>query len=228
MDGFSLFDSIHMMWLIAIITLLIFLHYLYQHFTIIKQQHYLKAVFWLLFLLECVKQLFLLFTGNYSYWSPPLHLCGLGIFITGWHAYFGNRTTATLLYSLTLPGATIALIFPGWIADPVGGFLHIHSFLFHALLLAFICPLLFAKQLDIQWRDLWQAALFLMLIVPPIYLYNRYFHTNFMFLNKPITGTPLQWLSDAFGASGYVTSLAFALLIYWCIAYVPFFIKKPL
>ena len=152
---------------------------------------YLKFVFWLLLLLECVKQLFLLVQGQYSYWSPPLHLCGLGIFITGWHAYFGNRSTATILYALTLPGAAIALLFPGWTADPVGSFLHVHSFLFHALLLAFIIPLLVTKQLDIRWQDLWRAVVFLALIVPPIYLYNGHFQTNFMFLNQPVSGTPL-------------------------------------
>ncbi|MEG0472791.1 MAG: YwaF family protein [Solibacillus sp.] len=219
MNGFTLFDFTHIIWLASISIVLIFLLYLYKFSTIVNQPIYLKSVFWSLLLLECAKQLFLLVQGNYSYWSPPLHLCGLGIFIMGWHAYFESRTTATLLYALTLPGAAIALLFPGWTADPVGSFLHVHSFLFHALLLAFIIPLLVTKQLDLRWKDLWRAVIFLTLIVPPIYLYNSHFQTNFMFLNRPVSGTPLQWLFDAFGASGYLVSLALVMGIYWCIAY---------
>ncbi|MGE7024383.1 YwaF family protein [Solibacillus cecembensis] len=228
MNGFTLFDTTHIMWLASILLVLIFLIYLYKFSNIVNQQLYLKFIFWLLLLLECAKQLFLLVQGSYSYWSPPLHLCGLGIFITGWHAYLGSRTTATLLYALTLPGAAIALLFPGWTADPVGSFLHVHSFLFHALLLAFIIPLLVMEQLDLRWQDLWRAVVFLALTVPPIYIYNSYFQTNFMFLNRPVSGTPLQWLFSAFRASGYLASLAFVLLIYWCIAYAPLLKRKEL
>ncbi|MEK4423537.1 YwaF family protein [Solibacillus sp. FSL K6-1523] len=222
MIGFTLFDSTHIIWLVSISSALIFSIYFYKFSNIVNQRIYLKCIFWLLLVLECAKQLFLLVQGQYSYWSPPLHLCGLGIFITGWHAYFGSRTTATILYALTLPGAAIALIFPGWTADPVGSFLHVHSFLFHALLLAFIIPLLVTKQLDLRWQDLWRAVVFLALTVPSIYLYNSHFQTNFMFLNRPVSGTPLQWLFDGFGASGYLMSLALVLLLLWILMYLPF------
>ena len=138
MNGFTIFDSIHIMWLIFIAGFLVVSLYVYHYSSREKQYVFQKTVFWLLLFSEIAKQLYLLITDQYSYWSPPLHLCGFGIFIIGWHTYFPTRTTATLLYTLTLPGAAIALLFPGWTIDPVGGFLHFHSFLFHALLVVFV------------------------------------------------------------------------------------------
>ena len=226
MNGFSIFDSIHITWLILILVFLIISIYCYHYFSVRQQQLFLQTIFWLLLALEITKQIFLVTTDQYSYWSPPFHLCGLGIFITGWHAYFPNKTTATLLFSLTLPGAMIALLFPGWTNDQVGGFLHIHSFVFHALLIVFICPLIREKQLNTSLKDLWRSVLFLIITVPAIYIYNEHFHTNFMFLNAPVKGTPLQWLYDAFGASGYLSSLAIVIAAVWAILYVPSRIKK--
>ena len=226
MNGFLIFDSIHITWLIFIVLSLIISVYCYHYFSV-KQQHlFQQIVFWLLLSLEITKQVHLVITNHYSYWSPPFHLCGLGIFIAGWHTYFPNKTTSTLLFSLTLPGAMIALLFPGWTNDPVGSFLHIHSFIFHALLIIFICPLIFEKQLHTSIKELWRSILFLLITVPPIYIYNEYFHTNFMFLNVPVKGTPLQWLYDTFGASGYLLSLMVVICIVWGIMYLPSIIKK--
>lgn len=226
MNGFSTFDTIHITWLIFIGLFSIISIYFYRYSSHKNRQLYQRVIFWALLILELSKQLYLLETSQYSYWSPPLHLCGLGIFIAGWHAYFPNRTTATLLYALTLPGAAIALLFPGWTNDPVGGFLHIHSFVFHALLIAFVCPLIVTRQLELYLRDLWRAVLFLLIIVPPIYFYNARFKTNFMFLNRPVKGTPLQWLFDAFGNSGYLMSLTVVIGVLWIFMYFPFYMKK--
>lgn len=226
MEGFLIFDRVHLTWLLFILLFFIISIYVYGCLSKINQRYYQQILFGLLLLLECAKQLYLVITGTYSYWSPPFHLCGLGIFIAGWHAYFPSRTTATLLYALTLPGAAIALMFPGWTADPIGGFLHIHSFVFHALLISFVCPLLAQKQLNLRVKDLWRAVLFLLIIVPPIYVYNDVFHTNFMFLNRPVAHTPLQWLFDAFGSSGYVASLACVLVVLWLISYIPFYTNQ--
>jgi hypothetical integral membrane protein (TIGR02206 family) len=225
MNGFSIFDSIHLSWLVLIGLLLIISVYFYRNFSITNQQPFQRLIFWMLLLLEIVKQCYLLFTNQYSYWSPPLHLCGLGIFIIGWHAYSPNRTTATLLYALTLPGAAIALLFPGWTTDPIFGFLHIHSFLFHALLILFVLLLLVTKKVETTLTDLWRAILFLLLIVPPIYWYNAKFKTNFMFLNRPVVNTPLQWLFELFGASGYLLSLAVVICVLWLLLYLPFMRK---
>ncbi|MER1959282.1 MAG: YwaF family protein [Solibacillus sp.] len=226
MNGFTIFDSVHLTWLICISLFFIIALYSYHYFSAKQQQFFQKIIFWLLLFLEITKQLYLVITDQYSYWSPPLHLCGLGIFIIGWHIYFPNRTTATLLFTLTLPGAAIALLFPGWAADAVWSFLHIHSFVFHALLIVFVLVLVKEQQLTTQFRDCWRAVLFLLVTIPIIYAYNARFNTNFMFLNKPVKNTPLQWLYDAFGASGYLVSLAGMIFIIWVVLYTLKTMKK--
>ena len=226
MRGFTIFDSIHLTWLLGISLFFIISLYSYHYLSTKQQQLFQKFIFWLLLFLEITKQLYLVSTDQYSYWSPPLHLCGLGIFIIGWHSYFPNRTTATLLFTLTLPGAAIALLFPGWTADAIWSFLHIHSFVFHALLIVFVLVLVKEQQLTTQFRDCWRAALFLLLTVPAIYLYNATFNTNFMFLNKPVKNTPLQWLYDAFSPSGYLLSLAGVIFIIWVMLYTLKAMKK--
>ena len=100
MVGFTMYDFVHISWLIVISIFLCFLVYYYKKCSIVQKLRIQKAVFFGLLVLEISKQLFLLVTDQYSYWSPPLHLCGLGIFIIGWHAYFPNRTTTEILYSL--------------------------------------------------------------------------------------------------------------------------------
>lgn len=221
-----MFDSVHLTWLIGISLFFVISIYLYHYFSNKQQQRFQKLIFWLLLFLELAKQIYLIFTDQYSYWSPPLHLCGLGIFIIGWHAYFPNRTSATLLFTLTLPGAAIALLFPGWTADAVGSFLHIHSFVFHALLIVFVLALVKEQQLSTTFVDCWRAVVFLLITVPIIYAYNARFHTNFMFLNKPVKHTPLQWLYDTFGASGYLASLAVVIFVIWLVLYACLAIQK--
>ena len=68
-------------------------------------------------------------------------------------------------------------------------------------------------------RDRWREVVFLIATIPIIYFYNQSFNTNFMFLNQPVKGTPLQWLYDAFGAGGYIGSLIGVLILLWITMY---------
>ena len=219
MAGFQMFDTIHLSWLLVILIFIFVNCYMYKTGSIGWRLRWQRSVFWALFILEIIKQLYLAITDQYTFWSPPLHLCGFGIFIIGIHVYCANRTTSTLLFALTLPGAVIALIFPGWTTDPVGGFLHVHSFIFHALLIVYVVSLLITNNLNVKLNDLWRAVVFLLVTVPIIYFYNQSFNTNFMFLNQPVKGTPLQWLYDAFGAGGYIGSLIGVLSFLWIAMY---------
>ena len=219
MQHFQAFDVVHSSWLIGIVFFICLNIYFYKRISFQQQKKWRIVIFWTLLVSEVFKQLYFYFTNSYSYWSPPLHLCGLGIFIIGYHTYRANVTSATLLYALTLPGAVIALLFPGWTNEPIGSFLHIHSFVFHALLVVYVVVLVANKELKTREKELWRAVLFLLVTVPPIYVYNHQFNTNFMFLNRPVKGTPLQLLYDAAGSSGYLASLCAVLIVVWIVLY---------
>ena len=225
MKGFTLFDQVHVSWLIFIIGFCLMTILFYKHSNFSRQRSIQITIFVVLVLLELAKQLILLITNSYSAWSPPLHLCGIGMFVIGWHIFSPNRTTTSILYSLTLPGAAIALLFPGWANERVGSFLHIHSFLFHGLLILFVLILLCTKQLVIQTKDFWRSVVFLIFTVPIIYWYNAHFQTNFMFLNAPVKNTPLQWLYDAVGNSGYLIGLSVVVAIIIAVLYSPLILR---
>ena len=71
MNGFSIFDSIHIMWLIFIAGFLVISVYIYHYSSHEKQNLLQKSFFWLVLFSEVAKQLYLLVTNQYSYWSPP-------------------------------------------------------------------------------------------------------------------------------------------------------------
>ena len=160
MIGFTMYDFTHISWLIVISIFLCFLIYYYKNYSIVTKLRIQKAVFFGLLILEISKQLFLLVADQSSAWSPPFHLCGLGIFIIGWHAYFPNRTTTEILYSLTLPGALAALLIPGWTNEPLFSYIHFNSFIFHALLIGYVFMLLATKELQPRMKELWRSVLF--------------------------------------------------------------------
>ena len=216
---------VHFLWLIIISIAICFLIYKYTNSSITQKNFIQKAIVYTLVLLECSKQIYLLVTDNYSYWSPPLHLCGIGIFLIGWHAYLPNKTTAEILYSLTLPGAIAALIFPGWTNEPLFGFIHVNSFIFHALLIGYVVMLLAAKELVPRIQNLWRSVLFLLITVPPTYFYNKTFGTNFMFINRPLKGSPLETLEQILGNPGYLIGFSSLLLIVWALIYLPFVLR---
>lgn len=222
MVGFTMYDFIHISWLIVISIFLFILVYYYKKCSIVQKLRIQKTVFFGLLVLEISKQLFLLVTNQYSYWSPPLHLCGLGIFIIGWHSYFPNRTATEILYSLTLPGALAALLIPGWTNEPLFSYIHFNSFIFHTLLVGYVFMLLATKELQPRMKELWRSVLFLIITVPPTYYYNQTFGTNFMFINRPLKGSPLETFEQWFGNPGYLIGFFGLVFIVWVIMYIPF------
>ena len=226
MNGFTMFDATHCYWLLFIGIFFIFLLYSYRKLTISKKLLVQKIFFFSLLLLELSKQCYLIFTDSYSYWSLPLHLCGMGIFIIGWHTYKPNKVTAEILYALTLPGALAALIFPGWTNEPLFGFIHFNSFFFHILLVGYVLMLLAAKELRPNVKNLQYAVLFLLLTVPPIYFYNHTFGTNFMFINLPLKGSPLELFESWLGNPGYLIGFTGLVMILWVVMYSPFIKNK--
>ena len=54
---------------------------------------------------------------------------------------------------------------------------------------------------------LW-LAVFLAAVVPPVYLFDRKFSCNYLFILWPPEGTPLTWMAKYFGVPGYLAGYA--------------------
>jgi len=218
-DGFYVFDAVHIGWLIVIFICCTATTLLYQYSPATRRKLIRYIFAYTLLVGEIVKIVIVLSLGKPLLYYLPIHLCGLAIIFILWHAHRAIPFTVEVLFSLTLPGAGIALLFPGWTDEPVMSFLHIHSFVFHALITTYPIMLLVSREFVPRVRRLPQVVLFLCVVIPLIYWFNKAFQTNYMFLNWPIPQSPLMSIYHLFGESGYLFGLMLVAVVLWIIQY---------
>lgn len=146
--GFSLFNSLHCMWLVVFlaVTLLSCIHY--RGLSDKGRKLWRIVIAGLTIADELFKQIVLIASGN---WLPeylPLHLCSINIFVVGYHAIKGGHLIGNFLYTVCIPGAMAALLFPSWTELPVLNFMHLHSFTVHILLAMY--PIVLTAAGDIK------------------------------------------------------------------------------
>ncbi len=178
--------------------------------------------------MELLKDAICFFT--LAVWDPdlfPLHMCGMSIVITFIHVIKPNKWTATLLYSLCMPGAFCALVFSDWTMYPIFSYFNFHSFVIHFFMFSFPILLISSKEIRPRFTDLWRSAIFLLVVIPPIYFINQVLKTNFFFLNLAAPGSPLEPL-QVLGMPGYLFGFAGLVMVFWVILYLPWLIKSLL
>ena len=219
--GFSLFGPYHIGWLIIItITVILFS----QHFKNLdarKQKALQKKIAWSIVLLELSKTSHLIIRDEYSINYLPLELCSFAIFAIFYHAYTDNVLIGEMLYNLFLPGAIAALLFCNWTHRPVYEFLSLFSFIFHFLLVTYSVIVVYAGIVKPHIKRIISSILFLTVSVPTIFQLNKIWDTNFMFLNVPSPGSPLEPLEQIFGNPGYIFGLVCILITLWSVMYLP-------
>lgn len=218
-QGFVAFDAVHWGWLAVITLLIIGLTWLYVRASVPKRTIIKRVLAYLLLIGEIIKLIVVWQLGKPLLFYIPIHLCGLAIILLMLHAYKPFPAVQEILFSLTLPGALIALLFPGWTDETTMGFLHIHSFLFHCIITAYPIMLLASGELKPQVKQLWKVGIFLLIVIPLTYQFNAAVGTNYMFLNRPIPHSPLMLIYETFGERGYVWGLVLVAVLIWIIEY---------
>jgi hypothetical integral membrane protein (TIGR02206 family) len=175
--------------------------------------------------LEIIKDAICLVTGVFEPGLVPFHLCGMTIIFIVIHTVKPNRTTAELLYSLSIPGALAALLFSDWNFYPLANFFCQQSFFIHFFELSFPIMLIAAGEIRPRFTQLWRCVLYLLIVVPPIYFFNKAFDTNFFFINEAAADSPLSFLQALMGNPGYLFGFAGLLAIVWVVMYLPWIIK---
>ena len=159
--------------------------------------------------LELVKDLILALQGAFSVGYLPLHLCSMAMFICLFWAYRPAWDGAgQCLYSLCLSGGVAALLFPDWSRMPLWHFQSLHSFVYHALLVAVPLIAVCSGMVRPGVSKVWKPMAFLLAAAVPVYGLDLLLGTNFMFLRYPVAGTPLELCARCPG--GYL--LGFGLL----------------
>lgn len=199
--GFSGFSFWHIVWLVGFIACLFLCGMLYRKADNMAAAKWRKTIAVLIVANEVVlKQLPLILLGN---WLPnylPLHLCSINVFLIAWHAWKGGDLLGDFLYTVCIPGAVAALLFPSWTALPPFCLMSIHSFTIHILLVLYPVLLLIRGDVKPTWRRIPQCLLILIGLAVIALVANWIFDTNFFFLSKADPGNPLYLFETMWGS----------------------------
>jgi hypothetical integral membrane protein (TIGR02206 family) len=223
--GWEHFGPEHLTYLIGFALATIVMVLIYRRADNQGRKRIRYAYAWIVVLLEVVKQTLCLVTGVYEPGLLPLHLCGMSIIFIAVHAIWPNKTTAELLYSLSVPGAIAALLFSDWTMYPLANFFCQQSFFIHFFEFSFPLLLLSTGELRPRFTQLWRCVVYLLIVVPPVYFFNHAFNTNFFFLNEAAPGSPLSFLQSSLGNPGYIFGFMALVAGVWVLMYIPWILK---
>lgn len=207
--GFSHFDALHLGWLavFAVFTMALCLYYRRQDAA--GRGRLRKGMACAIVADELFKMAVLFIGGNYTKNYLPLHLCSINIFLIAYHAWKPGKVLDNFLYTVCIPGALAALLFPSWTKLPLANCMHIHSFTIHILLAAYPIMLLAGGDIRPDYRKIPRVLTLLACLAAVAQAVNLWLGTNYMFLMEAEKGNPLQWFEKAFGSH----LIGFAVLI---------------
>ena len=221
--GFSLFGPGHLSALTGSLGLILLLLLVFRRQPAPLQNRLMKVLSVSMVFLELVKDLILAVLGAFSVGYLPLHLCSLSMFVCLYYAWHPDSSAAGhILYSVVLPGALCALLFPNWTKFPLLHFQSLHSFLYHTLLVLFsLMPVVFGRCRP-GLRGIGPSLLFLLGVSIPVGLLNLLLGTNYMFLRGPSNGSPLEALAVLPGRFGYLLGYFLLVLAVLILLNLPF------
>ena len=217
--GYGRFSAEHWATLVVCALLIVACVLLFRHLSPAAREKVLLVIPFIMLALECFKDLFLVKAGHFGPGYLPLHLCSLGVFVflliafsktDRWKGIFGE-----IAVTLILPGTIAALLFPDWAhLYPVWNFMNLYGYLWHSLLVLYPLLCLAQKLVHLSIRHMYYDWIFLVCTVPPVYLFDRLFGCNYMFVNWPPRGTPLAWIASITGDHYYLIGYAvFSVLV---------------
>lgn len=224
--GFSHFGGLHLIWLVLFAVVTVVNCMWYRKLTDSGKERWRKVVAILLLADEVFKDVMLIVGGRFEPDYLPLHLCSINIILIAVHAWKPSRLLSGYLYTVGIPGALAALLFPSWTSLPLMNFMHLHSFTVHILLALYPIVLGAAGDLRPEVKCLPKYLLLLVGMAIPIYGVNLLLDTNFMFLMSADPGNPLYLFEQMWGNHLYgFPVLIVAVLI---VMYVPLVIFRKI
>ena len=197
--GFAHFDGYHLLWLALLAVFAVTISLQYRKRDAATRAKWRKRFALAIVLDEVWKMFWLTVGGTYTLEYLPLHLCSINIILIAIHAWKPGKTLDNFLYAVCIPGAMAAMLFPTWNSLPALNFMHLHSFTVHILLMTYPIMVTAGGDIDPDWRQLPRSILLALGLAAPIYLFNRAFDTNYMFLMYAEEGNPLLIFEELFG-----------------------------
>lgn len=179
----------------------------------------MRIIPWIMVCLELFKDGFLIHAGHFGVGYLPLHLCSLGVFVfiaasiaktDKWKMIWGEIACV-----LIVPGTIAALLFPDWAnLYPVFNFMNLYGYAWHGMLLLY--PILMVKSgwTRLSIRHAHYPWIFMICAAAPVYAFDRMAGCNYMFVNWPPRGTPLEVIAEVTGGTWYLAGYAaFAVIV---------------
>lgn len=225
--GFRYFEPFHLAWLAAGAGFILLCCLVYRRLG--RGRRRLQLALAAAIVADELFKLGILLVGNR--WNPgylPLHLCSVNILLIAIHALRPGRVLDNFLYTVCLPGALAALLFPGWTELPGMNLMCIHSFTLHILLAAYPLMLTVGGDIRPRLRDVPGSLGLLLALAGVALLANLRFGTNFMFLMYADRNNPLHLFEEAFGSHlvGFPIIIAGLILVLYGVPYLFGKIKK--
>ena len=224
--GFASFGTLHLTWLGLFLIITVGCIIWYRKLANQGRRIWRIIVAVLLLADEAFKVVMLVAGGRYLPSYLPLHLCSVNIFVIAYHAFKPSKLVGGYLYTVAIPGAIAALLFPTWTSLPLGNFMHLHSFTVHILLALYPITLAAAGELAPETKKIPQYLLPLFLMAIPIWFVNLALDTNFMFLMSADPGNPLYLSEQLLGNHLYGFPVLIAAVL--IVMYVPLVILRKL
>lgn len=209
--GFEVWSIGHILWLVFIVAAGISISSWYKIQSAGRRRTVRRIFALYMAITEAIRDLMIAFTGYFTMEYMPFHLCGLALFFIAADAFIERqKATKQMIAFALMPGAVAALIFCNWTAYPFFNFMNIHSFAFHAYIIWYFLMLYRAGEIRTDYKEMWETIAILIVLVPPMFMLNKMWGTNFMFLNEASEGSPLIPLWNIFytrfGYVGYILS----------------------
>lgn len=198
--GFQTFGLTHILWLLAGSLFCIAACVFYRRLSENKRKIMRTVLGTYIFLQEIVKNLVLIFLGEFSWGHLPFHLCGINILLIFFDIIKPTKVVRSFLYFFAIPGAALALLFPNWTDMPLWNFFHLHSFTIHILLVLYPMLLVTTGQVSTELKSALHGTALLVAMAIPVYGLNLLWDTNFMFLMEPDSGNPLELFEQLLGS----------------------------
>ena len=214
--GFDAFGLGHILWLVGLVITLVICGILYRRASDAAAAKWRKVMAILLLVNEVlIKQLPMILMGNWSVGHLPLHLCSVNICLVAWHAWKGGKLLGEFSYTVCIPGALAALLFPNWTDAPIYALTSIHSFSVHIQLVLYPVLLLVRGDIRPSWRRIPQCLALLVALAAVAFVANQIFDTNFFFLSWADEGNPLYWFEANWGSHllGFPVLISAVLLV---------------
>ena len=224
-EGFGLFSAVHGIYLAAAALSALLLCLFYRRSGAGNRRRLRLMLASSALALELLRAVLLMISGNYTIGRLPLHLCAIALYLSFFHALRGGRLTGQFLYAFCMPGALAALLFPDWSYYPGLHFMTVCSFALHILVFCTILMQVAGRDIRPDIKSLPQCLGIMLAIGLPVYVFDILTNTNYLFLNWPSPGSPLE-LFAFLGRPGYLLGYIPLIAGVWLILYLPFVMKN--